>query len=185
VTDGTLDRLAEMGSLSELYSYLCTIPSFGPFLAFQYAIDLNYSSLYDFSEMDFVVAGPGARHGIARCFTDAADVHPADVIRAVTESANDLLDSYEISFDDLWGRPLQLIDCQNLFCEVEKYARVAHPESVGASGRTRIKQRYSPNERAMKLGYPPNWGLPFSAEPNTRSANSQQRGLRIELKQTA
>ena len=32
-----------------------------------------------------------------------------------------------IEFQTLWGRPLQLIDCQNLFCEVDKYARVYHP----------------------------------------------------------
>ena len=30
-----------------------------------------------------------------------------------------------VEFRDLWGRPLQLIGCQNLFCEVDKYARVA------------------------------------------------------------
>jgi hypothetical protein len=29
----------------------------------------------------------------------------------------------------LFGRRLHSIDCQNLFCEVDKYARVAHPQS--------------------------------------------------------
>jgi hypothetical protein len=28
----------------------------------------------------------------------------------------------------LFGRSLQLIDLQNRFCEIAKYARVAHPE---------------------------------------------------------
>jgi hypothetical protein len=185
VADGTIDRLLRSSSLRDLYSILCTIPSFGPFLAFQFAIDLNYSSLFDFSEMDFVVAGPGARDGIARCFPDAETVDPADVIRAVTESANDFFSAYEISFEDLWGRPLQLIDCQNLFCEVEKYARVVHPESIGVSGRTRIKQRFSPNEQAMNLGYPPRWGLPFSAGLNIGDSGSRQHDLCIELKRTA
>lgn len=40
----------------------------GKFLAFQYAIDINYSELCDFSEMDYVVAGPGAHSGISKIF---------------------------------------------------------------------------------------------------------------------
>ena len=57
---------------------------------------------------------------------------------AVSES-----DRLGLEFRSLWGRRLQLIDCQNLFCEVDKYARVRHPEVVGVSGRTRIKQKYA------------------------------------------
>src|SRR5665213_109406 len=41
-----------------------------------------------------------------------------------------------LKFRSLFGRPLQLIDCQNLFCEVDKYARYAHPEVIGVTGRT-------------------------------------------------
>ncbi len=63
------------------------------------------------------------------------------------------------SFDDLWGRALQLIDCQNLFCEVDKYARAAHPEVRGLSGRTRIKQRFSPRTEPITAWYPPKWGI--------------------------
>ena len=47
------------------------------------------------------------------------------------------------SFRGLNGRRLQLIDCQNLFCEVDKYARLAHPEITGYSGRSRIRQRFT------------------------------------------
>ena len=47
---------------------------------------------------------------------------------------------------------MQLIDCQNLFCEVDKYARHAHPEVRGISGRTRIKQSYRPNPIAIESG---------------------------------
>ena len=49
-----------------------------------------------------------------------------------------------LDFQSLWGRRLQLIDCQNLFCEVDKFARVAHPQIVGRTGRTRIKQKFEP-----------------------------------------
>ena len=159
LTDGTIDELVCASSLQGLYERLARVPSFGRFLAFQFAIDLNYSPLYSFSEMDFVVAGPGARDGIAKCFPDATDIEPENVIRAVAESAEDILHDAEIEFDSLWGRPLQLVDCQNLFCEVDKYARVAHPDLHGRSGRSRIKQRYVPRQEPLSVAYPPKWGL--------------------------
>lgn len=163
LVDGTVDRLIEAASLRELYEVLLGVHSFGPFLAFQFAIDLNYSELFSFSEMDFVVAGPGAHDGIAKCFTNGHDLSAEDVIRAVTESAAEQFGAVGIEFDSLWGRPLQLIDCQNLFCEVSKYARVAHPELAGCNGRTQIKQRYSPTSMPLKVGYPPKWDLPLRA----------------------
>ena len=160
LTDGTIDQLICASSLEELYSILAGVHSFGKFLAFQFAIDLNYTALYPFSEMDFVVAGPGAHDGIAKCFADTDGLGAEDVIRVVADIAEDCLASPGIEFESLWGRPLQLIDCQNLFCEVSKYARVAHPELQGPSGRTRIKQRYVPNDSPFTVGYPPKWGLP-------------------------
>jgi hypothetical protein len=169
--DGTIDRLVCAASLQELYSILAGVHSFGKFLAFQFAIDLNYSSLYAFSEMDFVVAGPGARDGIAKCFINAGDVGPEELIRAVTESAEELLSEVGISFESLWGRPLQLIDCQNLFCEVDKYSRVAHPELQGRSLRTRIKRKYVPTAEPVTVGYPPYWRLPYTAVADQASGS--------------
>ena len=162
LADGTVEELIRARSLAELYSMLARVRSFGPFLAFQFAIDLNYSDLFGFSEMDFVVAGPGARDGIAKCFQDGASLDPEKVIRAVTDSAEDWFTEFGIRFPSLWGRPLQLIDCQNLFCEISKYSRVAHPDVHGVSGRTKIKQRYSPTNQPVEVGYPPMWGLPVA-----------------------
>lgn len=163
VENGTLDRLAEAHSLAGLYDLLLEVPSFGPFLAFQYAIDLNYGGHFNFSEMDFVVAGPGARRGIQKCFVDTAGLSSEDLIRAVAEAAPSILTSEQPDFHDLWGRPLQLIDCQNLFCEVDKYARVARPEFNSTNGPVRIKQNYRANVDELSLGYPPKWKLPYSA----------------------
>ncbi len=160
LVDGTVDELVGASSLSDLYSTLAGVHSFGKFLAFQFAIDLNYSALYPFSEMDFVVAGPRAHDGIAKRSVDTDGLGAEDVIRAVADAAENCLAALDIEFESLWGRPLQLIDCQNLFCEVSKYARVAHPELQGSSGRTRIKQRYVPNRTPLAVGYPPKWGLP-------------------------
>jgi hypothetical protein len=42
------------------------------------------------------------------------------VIHAVAEMADTEFSRLGLRFKDLWGRRLQLIDCQNLFCEVDK-----------------------------------------------------------------
>ena len=56
-----------------------------------------------------------------------------------------------LEFKNLWGRNLQLIDCQNIFCEVDKYSRVAHPELTGYSHRTRIKSRNLQSKKRLRL----------------------------------
>ena len=102
---------------------------------------------------------PGARSGIRKCFADTAGLDDADVIRAVADMADREFDRLGLSFRTLWGRPLQLIDCQNLFCEVDKYARIVHPAFSGIAGRTRIKQRFTPKPKRMPQWYPPKWDL--------------------------
>ena len=157
--DGAPNRIARSRSLKEVFEILRGYPSLGNFLAFQFAVDLNYSELVAFSEMEFVVAGPGARDGIRKCFADAAGLNDSEVIRAMAEHADREFERLGLPFQTLWGRPLQLIDCQNLFCEVGKYARVVHPDIAGVSGRTRIKQRFVLNPAAMPQWYPPKWNL--------------------------
>lgn len=170
MADGAPRKLVESGSLQGAFELLRGYPSLGDFLAFQFAIDINYSELTDFSEMEFVVAGPGARDGISKCFRDMAGLSEAEVIRVMAERASDEFERLGLSFQSLWGRSLQLIDCQNVFCEVSKYARVAHPEIDGNSGRTRIKQRYTPRPTPIPQWYPPKWGV-HPQSPN----NSMQR----------
>ncbi len=169
-------HIAGADSLETVFETLRRYRSMGPFLAFQFAIDLNYSELIDFSEMDFVVAGPGAKDGIRKCFKDTAGLTDAEVIRAVAERAGDEFSRLGLKFQSLWGRPLQLIDCQNLFCEVDKYARVAHPNAVGGTGRTRIKQKFEPNTEPLSQWYPPKWDLavPPTFLPKRRSRVAQQ-----------
>jgi len=161
----TAAKVAAARSLEEVFTLLRGYPSFGDFLAFQLTIDLNYSTMLDFSEMDFVVAGPGARDGIRKCFLSTDGLSDAGVIRAVADMAFDEFERLGLNFRDLWGRPLHLIDCQNLFCEVDKYARVAHPSFCGQSGRTRIKQRFTPASEPLPQWYPPKWNIAASTSP--------------------
>lgn len=176
--DGAPRRITRARSLGQVFRILRAYPSIGDFLAFQFAIDLNYSDLIDFSEMDFVVAGPGARDGIRKCLADTAGLDEADIIRLVAERAGAEFARLGLDFQTLWGRPLQLIDCQNLFCEVDKYARVVHPEFRGASGRTRIKQRFRPNPMPLLQWYPPKWGLKIPVNGScSASADGTQSGV--------
>lgn len=157
--DRAPEKIAKARSLRDAFDVLRTYPSVGDFLAFQFTIDLNYSSLLDFSEMDFVVAGPGARDGISKCFSDRAGLSNADIIRLMTERAESEFQRLEVEFPRLWGRSMQLVDCQNVFCELSKYARVAHPNIKGTSGRSRIKQRFVASDKPLPQWYPPKWGL--------------------------
>lgn len=154
------ESIAAAPSLEALYKRLLSVNSFGPFLAFQLAIDLNYSTVVNFDENDFIVPGPGARDGLKKCFTDFGDYSEADVIRWVCERADQEFARLGLTFYLLWGRKLHLIDCQNLFCEIDKYSRVAHPEIAGLSGRTQIKQKYKRDAEAMPQPvFPPKWGI--------------------------
>lgn len=159
---GLANRIAEAASMATVYQLLLSFPTIGKFLAYQYAIDINYSTLTNFSEMDFVMPGPGAMDGIRKCFSNLGDYTEADIIRYVTDRQEQEFERLGIRFKDLWGRRLQLIDCQNLFCETDKYARLAHPEMSGISGRTRIKQLYvSSGRNNIDYFFPPKWGLNY------------------------
>jgi hypothetical protein len=153
------ERLAAAKGMAETYELLVSLPSIGPFLAYQFATDLNYSTHFALSEMEFVMPGPGARDGIRKCFTSLGDYSEADVIRWMADRQGEEFAARGLTFKSLWGRPLQLIDCQNLFCEVDKYARVVHPEVVGHTGRTRIKQRFVSKGPTPQPWFPPKWSL--------------------------
>ena len=157
--DNLEKKISEIEDMGSLFELLKSYPTIGNFLAYQYATDINYSELCEFNEMDFVFPGPGALDGIRKCFTDYGDYNESDLIRYVTEKQEEEFLRLEIEFKDLWSRKLQLIDCQNLFCEVDKYSRVAHPDIQGISGRTRIKQKFRAKNTNINFWYPPKWGI--------------------------
>lgn len=152
-------RLQQTSDLQAVFELLKGFPSLGNFLAFQLAIDLNYSDVIRHEEASFVVAGPGARDGLAKVFPDAPPEAATALIAMMAERQESEFARLGISFNSLWGRPLQLIDCQNLFCEISKYTRVSHPEIAGSSGRTRIKQMFRPQGAPTQPWYPPKWGI--------------------------
>jgi hypothetical protein len=153
------ERLAQICTMQEGFEKFRSYPTIGDFLAYQFITDINYSEITDFNEMDFVIPGPGARDGLRKCFTDPGGLNEPELIRLMADLQEQEFVRLGLDFQSLFGRRLQLIDCQNLFCEVDKYARVAHPQITGRTGRTRIKQKFVPIPKPIELFYPPKWKL--------------------------
>jgi len=164
------ERIADTHRMQDGFTLLRNYPGIGDFLAYQFITDLNYSSIVEYGEMDFVVPGPGALNGILKCFSDLGGLSTAEMIRFVADRQNDEFERRDLEFQDLWGRSLQLIDCQNLFCEVDKYTRISNPELWSKSRRVRIKHRFKRTSATLNVWYPPKWGLNeiIAATENTR-----------------
>lgn len=82
-----------------------------------------------------------------------------EIIQYMTDIQEQEFERLGLKFQFLGGRRLQYIDIQNIFCETDKYCRVAHPELLGYSGRTRIKQKFKPNKNVIDIFFPPKWKL--------------------------
>lgn len=169
---GAGQRIENAKSLEEVVRLLESFPLTGPFMSYQIAIDLNYSSLIDFDENDYTQAGPGALRGINKAFSDTGTYSPSDVIKWMTERQHAELKRLDLDFTGLWGRPLHAIDCQNLFCEMDKYCREAAPHLI--SNRTRIKSRFSPSLSPQQFFFPPKWGINHLLPPEAAFGGARQ-----------
>jgi alpha-glutamyl/putrescinyl thymine pyrophosphorylase clade 1 len=144
-------------SFERVVRFLQGFPLNGPFMSYQIAIDLNYSDLISFDENDYTQAGPGATRGIKKAFVDTGDYSPSDVIYWMVDRQHEEFSRLGLKFSGLWGRPLHAIDCQGLFCELDKYCREAAPYLP--SNRSRIKARFIPSATPLSFFFPPKWGL--------------------------
>jgi len=158
---GGIDYIIYMSDTMEhLFLSLKDYHSIGPFMAYQLATDINYTSLTDFSECEFTAIGPGSKRGIEKCVKDLPrDWEHEDVIKYVTEYQNIEFEMRDIDFKNLYGRDLQYIDVQNLFCELDKYTRISHPNAGLAK---RMKRNYSPVSDHLPLEplvLPEKWGI--------------------------
>lgn len=160
IKDGAPKRIINAQRFRDVFEILVSYPMVGNFLGYQLAIDLNYSEMINFSENDFVIPGPGALNGIAKCFSYKGGLSEIEIIRFMMDRQEFEFNRLGLNFKSLWGRPLALIDCQNLFCEIDKYARVAFPQINGKDNRKKIKQIYKPSEnKLVSFWYPPKWGI--------------------------
>lgn len=155
----THEKLMSSKTMQQAFEIIKQFPGLGDFLAYQLLIDINYSPIINYSESDFVVPGPGAKGGISKCFKDTGGLSNVEVIKLMTDRQEQEFERLGLSFKSLWGRRLQLIDCQNLFCETDKYARVKHPLIKGDSDRLRIKQVFKATSSRIDFWFPPKWEI--------------------------
>lgn len=154
---GLLKKILDASSLKTVYELLNQCTFIGGFLAYQYAIDLNYSPYLKFSEDSFVKAGVGAVRGIKKCFYSYGHDYE-DAIRFIYDNLETLEERYHAEgFHPLKGHAPTLIDLQNCFCETDKYLRAKMPELK--VGNVRIKQRYTIHKGSIHYMFPPKWGV--------------------------
>lgn len=179
MTDEVPEKIEQCGSMKAAFDILVPYKLMGNFLAYQYVTDLNYSPMVDWSEMEFTIPGPGALRGIQKCFDGVVwrkDWQYEDVIRYMAETQDEWCKEFKLDFQKIgenptWkkigactGRPLQLIDIQNLFCETDKYSRHAHPDIKPQIKRRkkrepRIKAKFQANPTPIQYMFPPKWGI--------------------------
>ncbi len=157
LTDNLAEQLLAAPSLEAIYHLLHKYPLMGDFMSYQTAIDLAYSDLIPFDENDFVKAGPGSLRGVKKAFVDTKDYTPEEIIHWMVNQQDEAFKRLGLPFNGLFGRPLQAIDCQGLFCELDKYCRIAVPELKSA--RSRMKSSFAPKTTAVQLFFPPKWGV--------------------------
>jgi hypothetical protein len=176
------ERVLEARSLEGVVGQLQSFPLIGPFMAYQIAIDVNYSDLLSFDENDYTQAGPGALRGLKKAFVDLGDYSAADTISWMVEQQGVEFARLRLPFSGLFGRPLHAIDCQGLFCELDKYCREAAPHLV--SNRSRIKSRFTPQASVPELFFPPKWKLipPSLGEARETGRFSIERTEQYELR---
>jgi hypothetical protein len=158
IKERLFDKIMMANSLRDVFLLLKGCPFIGDFLAYQYAIDFNYSEVIDFDENSFVMAGIGAIRGLRKCFTDPAGYSNEELIKYTYDNIDLYRRRYdENEFINLFGREPKLIDLQNCFCETDKYLRVKMPELN--LGNTRIKQKYNITPLNISYTFPTKWKL--------------------------
>ena len=188
VKDKVITPIVEAKSLEEVFSIILEYPLLGKFMAYQLATDINYSEIIDFDDNSFTIAGPGAERGINKCFLDTGGKSYSDIIHWMTENQEQEFQRLGLNFQSLWGRPLQAIDCQNLFCETDKYCREAFPDLK--SNRKKIKSKFTSTPQPIDYFYPPKWRINDKVKatlaqrlPNLEPDNQQIVELKFTSKQ--
>ncbi len=157
IIDRIQEKIVKCKTMGDAFNIIKSYPLIGNFMAYQLVTDINYSEVVNWQEDEFTVAGPGSIRGIKKCFIDKGDMSDEDIIRYMYEHQDEEFKRLSFDFKRIGDRKLQLIDCQNIFCELDKYCRQALPDLK--SNRTKIKKKYIPKGEKIKYIYPPKWNI--------------------------
>lgn len=155
--DKMQDKIIKCNTMQDAFNIIKGYPLIGNFMAYQLVTDINYSAFVNWKENEFTVAGPGSLRGIKKCFIDKGTMTNEDIIKYMYMHQDEEFKKLNLNFKRIGNRPLQLIDCQNIFCELDKYCRQALPDLK--SNRTKIKKHYVPKKDKIEYIYPPKWEI--------------------------
>ena len=155
--DKIQDKIIKCQTMEEAFNILKSYPLIGNFMAYQLVTDINYSNVVNWSENEFTIAGPGSIRGIKKCFENKGNMTNEDITKYMYNHQDEEFKRLHLNFQRIGNRPLQLIDCQNIFCELDKHLRKAVPTLK--SNRTHIKKKYTPKKDKINYIYPPKWHI--------------------------
>lgn len=157
IIDKVQDKILKCTNMEQAFKIIKSYPLIGNFMAYQLITDINYSDIVDWKEDEFTVAGPGSLRGIKKCFIDKGNLSNEDIIRYMYNHQEEEFKRLNLDFKTIGNRKLQLIDIQNIFCELDKYCREKVPSLK--SNRTKIKKKYTPKQTKIEYIYPPKWNI--------------------------
>ena len=155
--DKMQNKIIKCKTMQDAFNIIKGYPLIGNFMAYQLVTDINYSEFVNWKEDEFTVAGPGSLRGIKKCFIDKGNMTNEDIIKYMYTHQDEEFKRLNLNFKRIGSRPLQLIDCQNIFCELDKYCRQALPGLK--SNRTKIKKHYVPKKDKIEYIYPKKWKI--------------------------
>ena len=157
IIDKVQDKILKCTNMEQAFKIIKSYSLIGNFMAYQLITDINYSNIVDWKEDEFTVAGPGSLRGIRKCFIDKGNLSNEDIIRYMYNHQEEEFKRLNLNFKTIGNRKLQLIDIQNIFCELDKYCREKVPSLK--SNRTKIKKKYTPKQTKIEYIYPPKWNI--------------------------
>jgi len=147
VEDKLAIKIMKAKRMKEAFEILVAYTLIGNFMAYQLVTDINYSNAVDWEESEFTIVGPGSKRGIKKVFNQFDSFEEA--IFFAFNNQKKYFEKLGLDFKYIQNRILQPIDIQNLFCEFDKYCRVAHPELK--SNRVKIKIKFV--ETSLRIDY--------------------------------
>jgi len=138
-----LKSIKSTSSLKHLWGIFNDVEGFGRFLAYELAIDVNYSRLVEFSENDWVNAGPGCKRGIQWIWGARNPAKKWEDYIAYLQLHQDRFIE-NIGRTDEWhqvwpGYALTLRGVEHSLCEFQKYARAKYHRNPDAKDGNHVK----------------------------------------------
>lgn len=137
--------LLELETPYEVYKKLRNeIEGLGPFLAYQIWVDFTYIDEYPFSENHFTIAGPGCRTGVELLFTDMDRMNHEECIFWLRDNQDEVFSQFGYNRPEFWvaeapeDQCMNVMQLENLFCELQKYARCKEALMRGEKPRGKV-----------------------------------------------